>query len=491
MSLQSSKRRTMVWRYLQGTRKVVLPRAVALIAIIALIDWRVDLNISFGFLYLVPMLLAGSVLSRWQIIGTALVCTVFSDTFDPFPFIFPTSLPQDILVFSALAGAGLFAHQLVKNRRQEAENLSRIEAEVSARREAEEQLEFLIESSPAAILTMGADGEILLANAAAHHLFGVPSGALPGRQIACYVPALGRVPSARDTAHQFRTDMQCRGHRDNGDVFLANVFFSTYQTGNGPRLAALIVDASEELRDREESSLQQLLAGSRILAGAVSHEVRNVCGAISIVYENLARSGMSNTSKDFEAMGSLVQTLNRIASIDLRQSTSTLDIGGVDLREVLGDLRIVLEPQCQESGIVVSWNTPDAVPRVWADRHSLMQVLLNLTKNSQRALEHAAVKEIRISVSLAAGNVQVRVIDSGPGIASTENLFQPFQKGADATGLGLYLSRAFMRFFGGELRHEPTASGCCFVIELGVAASGTNNYRRVTEHAPNTTVVAG
>jgi signal transduction histidine kinase len=49
-------------------------------------------------------------------------------------------------------------------------------------------------------------------------------------------------------------------------------------------------------------------------------------------------------------------------------------------------------------------------------------------------------------------------------------LFQPFQKGADSTGLGLYLSRAFVRSFRGDLRYEPTAKGCCFVIELALAA---------------------
>jgi two-component system, LuxR family, sensor kinase FixL len=490
VSLQSGRRGRMIWRYLQGTQKSVLLRAAILIAATALIDWRIDLNISFGFLYLLPMLLVGSVSSRSQVIGTALFCTILSDLFDPFPFNVRAALPEDILVFSALTGTGLFAWQLSKNRRQQADHLSRIEAEICARRAAEEQLEFLIESSPAAIVTMTPDGKILLANAAAHHLFGVTPGALPGRTISQYIPALGRVPSAQNAAHQFRTDMQCRGHKDNDDVFLANVFFSTYQTRNGPRLAALIVDASEELREREESSLQQLLAGARILAAAVSHEVRNVCGAISIVYENLARGSAFHGGKDFEALGSLVQTLNKVASLDLRQSTSTLDIGGVDLREVLGDLRIVLEPICQEAGILIGWDIPETVPRVWADRHSLMQVLLNLTKNSERALKNARVKEIQIAVSVNSG-VEVRVSDTGPGIASTEHLFQPFQKGAEATGLGLYLSRAFMRFFGGELRHEARERGCCFVIELATAIPRTESYQPAGEYAANTTITAG
>ena len=76
------------------------------------------------------------------------------------------------------------------------------------------------------------------ANHAAHRLFGVAPGELPGRSIRRYVPALGRVPFLGETPQAFRTEMQCRGERANGDVFLANVFFSTYNTAAGPRLAA-------------------------------------------------------------------------------------------------------------------------------------------------------------------------------------------------------------------------------------------------------------
>src|SRR5208283_1734992 len=99
-----------------------------------------------------------------------------------------------------------------------------------------------------------------------------------------------RVPFLDQTAQTFRTEMPCRGERENGESLLANVFFSTYQTAVGPRLAALVVDAAEELRDREETRLEQLMTGSRILVGAVSHEVRNVCGAIGVIYENLVRN---------------------------------------------------------------------------------------------------------------------------------------------------------------------------------------------------------
>ncbi|HME46314.1 MAG TPA: hypothetical protein VKF36_24740 [Syntrophorhabdales bacterium] len=62
-----------------------------------------------------------------------------------------------------------------------------------------------------------------------------------------------------------------------------------------------------------------------------------------------------------------------------------------------------------------------------------------------------------------------KILRHRPGIASTEKLFEPLQKGADATGLGLFLSRAFMRSFWGDLRYEPGMPGCCFVIGLAIA----------------------
>ena len=60
--------------------------------------------------------------------------------------------------------------------------------------------------------------------------------------------------------------------------------------------------------------------------------------------------------------------------------------------------------------------------------------------------------------------------DNGGGVAHPEHLFRPFQAGAEATGLGLYLSRAFMRSFGGELRYLPIPDGACFVVSLTPAS---------------------
>jgi PAS domain S-box-containing protein len=477
----------MVFRNLHAISRVIL--AGVLIAIVAFIDARVEVNIAFGFLYVFPILLLGTVMSRWQILLTVLLCTFLADYLDPFPFTFKIGLPQDILVFAALAGTGFFSYEVTRSRRQETENLQKVEKEIAARREAEEQLEFLIETSPAAILTMSADYLILRANSAAHRLLGVPAGVLIGRSIRRYIPDLEYVPFIGKASHNFRTEMQCRGERENGEGFLANVFFSTYDTTSGPRLAAFVVDASEELREREELSLDQLMTGSRILVGAFSHEVRNVCGAISIIHENLARNGRLKENQDFEALGSLIETLNKIASLELKQSASYSKIESIDLLETLEDLRIVLDLDCREADISVHWGIPEKIPQVIADRHRLLQVLLNLVKNSERALESADVKRLDISVFVGDDTVSIRVADSGPGLASVEKLFQPFQRGAESTGLGLFLSRAFVRSFRGDLRHDPAASGCAFVVDLAIAVPSSQR-ETFAENESNATSIA-
>jgi len=469
-----------------GVRAAV---AAILVLAVALIDWQVDLPLAFGFLYLGPMLLVGTVWSRWRILATAGVCTLLSHVFAP-TYPLNVSLPEAFLVFIALAGTGLFAFEISRTRARELETLHQVESEVAARRSAEEQLEFLIESSPVAILTMGADCLVLRANQAAHKLFGVPAAAFSGKSIRRFLPALGRVPFGGAPQPAFRTEMQCRGLRANGEVFLADVFFSTYQTAIGPRLAALVVDASEQLREREESGLEQLLAGSRVLVGAVSHEIRNVCGAIAVIYENLVRSGALRADRDFEALGSLVETLTRIASVELKQSRRADPVAGIDLFETLDEMRIVLDPYCRDAGIDVHWQVPEELPPVWADRHSLLQVLLNLTKNSERALDNAADKRIDIDVSANGQAVLLRVTDSGPGIGATEKLFQPFQHGAQSTGLGLFLSRAFVRSFHGELRHDPNVPGCSFVVELAVAGPSERESSRMAEHGTNPVTTA-
>jgi len=137
-----------------------------------------------------------------------------------------------------------------------------------------------------------------------------------------------------------------------------------------------------------------------------------------------------------------------------------------DLGTVLDEARIVTDAAVREIGGSLTWRIAAGMPLVQVDHHSLLQVFLNLIRNSERAIEDAAEKHITLEARLERDLVVVRVWDTGPGIANSDHLFQPFQPGAQSDGLGLYISRAILRAVGGDLRYEPRPGGACFVVEL-------------------------
>jgi len=452
---------------LKGTRRSVLLRAAATIAAIALLDWRVIAESRLGFLYLIPMVMVGSVVGRFSIVAVAALCTFLAEVFSDLAWNLRTGTSRDVLYFVAFVGTGFFIREVDNNRKVTLEHLHEIESERDARREAEEQLKILIESSPIAILTADEDGCVLMANEAAHRMLGVPQGELPGRVIYRYLPALANISLRDVTQKLLRTVMQARGQHEDGETFLAEICFSTYWTNSGTRLTAIVLDASEDFRAHEVSGLNQLLSGSRIAIGAVFHEIRNVCAAIAVVHQNLAHGGLLTGNRDFDALGSLAVALERIASVNIRQTT--IPATEVDLTVLLDELKIVVTPLLQEEDILTQWIVLPSLPLVWADRPSLMQVFLNLVNNSARAVSKKDQRLIFITAKSDGNRVQVEFSDNGGGVVHPEHLFRPFQAGAEATGLGLFLSRAFMHSFGGELRYQPLAGGARFIVDLNSA----------------------
>ncbi|MDE3195444.1 MAG: PAS domain-containing sensor histidine kinase [Acidobacteriota bacterium] len=439
---------------LRAGKSRILAISLVMIASIAIADRAVGDRASLGLFYMLPMVIAASVLRPWQVIALALLCSALRSWFDiPVPEL--EALLRFPFAFAAYSGAGLLAIAISSVRREQ-----------ELRREAEEQLRILVESSPAAIVTLDENGYVLAANRAADNLLMLPAGqALKGRRIARYLPVLMDALQFRSGPEGLRTSAQCQGLRENGEIFLADTWISSWQAPEGRRLAAIVVDASEEMRDHEEENLRMLTRANQIAAAAISHEVRNLCSAISVVSVNLLRKAPTGKDDDVEALASLARGLEAIASSALSER-ATEELERVPLRKVLDDLRIVIDPQWREIGGAVRWNLPLEETEVLAESHGLLQAFLNLAQNSHRAVQNSEYRELRISARSEGDRVVVSFEDTGPGVASPERLFAPFQPGADGTGLGLYVSRSVIRGFGGDLRYSPNGSLSRFVIEL-------------------------
>jgi len=446
----------------------VLVVAAVLIATVAVADlMRLAGGVSLGFLYLAPILIAAIRLTRKEIIALAVVCTLLREAIRPDAWQGGFALGT-VIGLLAFAGSGLFVSELVARHKRRTEHQRQIEEQSALREEAEQQLRVLTEASPAAILTIDTAGRIRLANHAAHEMLGAEQQSLKGELIGDYFPPLASVPQAESTGRILRTMLECKGRRSNGDVFPAHVWLSSYKTSSGPMLAAVILDTSEELRDREALGFDQLMRSSRILVRAVSHEIRNLCAAIAVVHTNLKRVPGIEQNEDFKALGHLVEGLGTLVSSELRTASQRMPIE-VNLNEVLEELRIIIEPSFAEEDAILRWMVPEQLPPVTADRHGLLHIFMNLARNSQRAIRGCPDRRLVVGAAVEEDKVVIRFADSGPGVKRPDQLFQPFQRASDGAGLGLYLSRALARSFAGELVHEAQPYGSCFAVTLPLA----------------------
>jgi two-component system sensor kinase FixL len=189
------------------------------------------------------------------------------------------------------------------------------------------------------------------------------------------------------------------------------------------------------------------------------------------VHKNLSRVKELESNEDFKALANLVQSLERVSALELG-SAAAQNGEVVELTSVLDEFRILIETAYHESRIEMQWDVQESLPLVWADRYGLIQVFLNLANNSRRAMASTRVKRLQIAAREEKGTVTIRFEDTGTGIASPEKLFRPFQRGAESSGLGLYVSRAIVHSFGGELCYEPRSEGCCFAVVLPQRGAG-------------------
>lgn len=116
------------------------------------------------------------------------------------------------------------------------------------------------------------------------------------------------------------------------------------------------------------------------------------------------------------------------------------------------------------SDIAVTYAFGEAV-RVVGDRVAVQQVVINLVRNACEALALADRRLIEISASRADGLAEIRVSDSGPGIADeiASSLFESFvSTKADSMGVGLSISRTIVEAHGGKISaaNRPEGGAC-------------------------------
>jgi signal transduction histidine kinase len=131
----------------------------------------------------------------------------------------------------------------------------------------------------------------------------------------------------------------------------------------------------------------------------------------------------------------------------------------------------------------------DILPTIAADKHQILQILLNLLRNAKQAIRQAddmGEKAIRVSIRrLGKSRVSLAVQDTGVGLPP-ENLTRIFGHGfttkPDGHGFGLHSCALAASQMGGSLRAESEGigRGATFILELPLRTGGEIEEKGLT-----------
>lgn len=161
-----------------------------------------------------------------------------------------------------------------------------------------------------------------------------------------------------------------------------------------------------------------------------------------------------------ERMAGLIDDLLSLSRIELHQHRRPT--GTANLAHVVGETVELLQPQAEEAGIAIEFESDIEDPVVTGDRNELAQVFQNLIDN---ALKYGGdggrvVVKLQRATERAGADVVVRVTDFGPGIAAeyvprlTERFFRvdaDASRRKKGTGLGLAIVKHIVTRHRGEL----------------------------------------
>ena len=222
----------------------------------------------------------------------------------------------------------------------------------------------------------------------------------------------------------------------------------------------------------EAAAAETLMQGNELrtaLLAAVSHDLRTPLASIKASASSLLSDDASFTDEQARALLETIDVeadrLNDLVGnlLDMsRIQTGALVVKRqeVGLDEVIGGaLERPARPRARHPVDVT-----ETLPVVDADPVLLERAIANIVDN---ALQFAPPGEpVRVEAGAIAGRVDLRVVDTGPGIPpdAREDVFRPFQRLGDSpngtgVGLGLAVARGFVEAMGGDLTAEDTPGG--------------------------------
>jgi signal transduction histidine kinase len=253
--------------------------------------------------------------------------------------------------------------------------------------------------------------------------------------------------------------------------------------------------AERELAESRQSAINAAkMAALGEMSASVAHEVNNPLSAILLRSQRLdmlARTDSVDAAAVRKTAHDIDRTVDRIRRIvdALRAFARQGDDDPLRpelLAPIVGDTVELCQHRFHQHGVELTVDPiPDAL-QVLGRGTQIAQVLLNLLSNAYDAVENQEERWVRITVEARESEVQIAVLDSGPGVPReiVDRIMEPFYttKGIGrGTGLGLSLSEGIAAAHGGRLELDAGARPTRFVLTLKRAAEPAPEH---DGHAP-------
>lgn len=325
--------------------------------------------------------------------------------------------------------------------------------------EATALLERVMSEIDVAVFTFDANDVLQLVNASGERLLAQEADRILGRRAdelglaECLAGEAPRVQELEFPAARGRWEVRRGSFRQEGK----------------PHQLLVLADVSRTLREEERQAWQRLI---RVLGHEINNSLTPIKSVAQRLLELLSRPTQDGTLKEdlergLELIAGRSESLTRFLAAYARLARlpspklANVDVPAWIQRVARLETRVAVE-------IV-----PGTPVVVMADGDQLDQLLINLIANATDAALTTG-GGVKVRWKARAHMVDVEVIDGGPGLPETKNLFVPFFTTKPAgSGIGLVLSRQIAEAHGGRLTlaNRRDAKGCVATLSLPIASA--------------------
>jgi len=347
--------------------------------------------------------------------------------------------------------------------------------------------DLIVNALPLPVLTVGPEGRIVHANAAAEVFFDMSLRMMQRQRLNDFIPYGSPVIALIEDVRQRRSSVS--EHRIDISTPRTGVdrVVDIFATPLGDHGADVVVMLQEKtIAEKMDRQLTHRGAARSItaLGAMLAHEIKNplsgIRGAAQLLEQSADEDDRLLTRLICDETDRIVKLVERM---ELFGEERPIDRGPVNIHGILDHVKRLAQSGVARHIRFVE-NYDPSLPPVLANRDQLIQVVLNLMKNAAEAIgpdtpdgEIILTTAFRTGVRLHVPGarerlslpIEVSISDNGPGIPPdlVGDLFDPFvTTKASGTGLGLALVAKIVGDHGGIVECDPAPRRTTFRILL-------------------------